>query len=206
MASTVFQQPARKSLTLNVTWVLTFVLFVITVENIWLDSWLKARFPAFPSLAPEPPSVFWILTFAVIGIVCSVLIVGQVLLMRRAGVSRAAKVVAGMFVLAALLLSVTWFRVTSGLAAVPHAMLLQKSHPVKLTWHASTTPGVTYNIYRVNNRTGVTDQVNHTPIPGLSYTDDTAVNGENYTYYATAVAGTSESARSNPAPANIPPS
>jgi hypothetical protein len=110
----------RKSLTLSLTWLLTAVLFAVTVENIWLDPWLRSRFPAFPSLAPQPPSAFWIVTFAAIGIVCVVLMVGQVLLMRRAGVSRNTKIVAGLSVVASLLLSVTWFLVTSGIAVVPH--------------------------------------------------------------------------------------
>ena len=120
MASTPFQPPMRKSLTLSLTWLLTAALFVVTVENIWLDPWLKSRFPDFPSLAPQPPSTFWIITFAAIGIVCVVLMVGQVLLMRRAGVSRNSKIFAGVSVVVALLLSVTWFLVTSGITHPPH--------------------------------------------------------------------------------------
>ena len=46
--------------------------------------------------------------------------VGQVLLMRRDGVSRNSKIVAGVSVIIALLLSVTWFLVTSGITAAPH--------------------------------------------------------------------------------------
>jgi hypothetical protein len=109
----------RKSLTLSLTWLLTAALFAVTVENIWLDPWLRSRFPDFPSLAPQPPSAFWIITFAAIGIVCVVLMVGQVLLMRREGVSRNTKIVAGLSVVVSLLLSVTWFLVTSGIASAP---------------------------------------------------------------------------------------
>ena len=119
MASTSFQPPMRKSLTLSLTWLLTAVLFAVTVENIWLDPWLRSRFPDFPSLAPQPPSAFWIITFAAIGIVCVVLMLGQVLLMRRAGVSRKSKIIAGLSVVVSLLLSVTWFLVTSGIASTP---------------------------------------------------------------------------------------
>jgi hypothetical protein len=120
MASQSFQPPIRKSLTLSLTWVLTTVLFIITVENIWLDPWLRSRYPDFPSLAPQPPSILWIISFAGIGIVCVVLMVGQVLLMRRDGVSRNSKIVAGVSVIIALLLSLTWFLVTSGITAAPH--------------------------------------------------------------------------------------
>lgn len=119
MASTTFHHPMRKSLTLSLTWLLSAALFAITVENIWLDPWLRSRFPDFPSLAPQPPSAPWLITFAVIGIVCVVLMVGQILLMRRPGVPRKSKVVAGVSVLIVLLLSVTWFIVTSGIAHPP---------------------------------------------------------------------------------------
>jgi hypothetical protein len=196
----------RKSLTLSLTWLLTTALFVVTVENIWLDPWLRSRFPDFPSLAPHPPSILWIIAFGAIGIVCVVLMVGQVLLMRRPGVTRNAKIIAGVSVIVALLLSVTWFLVTSGLASAPHVLSLQKHHTVKLTWVASTTPGVGYNIYRVANSTGKTDKLNGGPIIELTFTDPQPVNGASYTYYATAVAGPSESARSNPALASIPSS
>jgi hypothetical protein len=120
MGSIHFQPPVRQSLTLSLTWLLTTVLFVVTIENIWLDPWLRSHFPDFPSLAPQPPSILWIITFGAIGIVCAVLMVGQVLLMRRAGVSRKAKIVAGFSVVLALLLSVTWFLVTSGITRAPH--------------------------------------------------------------------------------------
>jgi hypothetical protein len=212
MASTTFHTPTRKSLTLSLTWLLTAALFVVTVENIWLDPWLRRLFPDFPSLAPQPPSVFWIVTFAAIGIVCVVLMVGQVLLMRRAGVSRKSRIVAGVSVIAALLLSLTWFLVTSGIAAAPRLLLFKPPHSVKLSWTASTTPGVSYNIYRVTQSTGKLEQLNKDPLTGLTYpvtgvtfTDEHPANGEKYTYYVTAVAGARESARSNPATATIPP-
>jgi hypothetical protein len=197
----------RKSLTLSLTWLLTTVLFAVTIENIWLDPWLRNRFPDFPSLAPQPPSVLWIVTFAAIGIVCAVLMVGQVLLTRRAGVSRNAKIVAGIYVIIALVLSVTWFLVTSGIIAAPRLMLSRSPHTVKLTTRvAGTTPGVAYNIYRVTVSTGKVEQLNIAPITGLTFIDTQPVNGRKYMYYATAVAGSTESVRSNPAPATIPPS
>jgi len=119
MASTAFPSPYRKSLTLSLTRLLTAAIFAITVENVWLDPWLRAKFPDIPSLAPEPPSVFWLATFGLIGIVCVVLVVGQVLLMRRPGVSRNAKLIAGVSVAAAVCLSIVWFCVTSGILPTP---------------------------------------------------------------------------------------
>ena len=119
MASAVFS-PGRKSLTVSLTWLLTSGLFLITVENVWLDHWIRSMVPDFPSLVPEPPGIAWLLTFAAIGVACSVLLVGQILLLRRTGVSRHTKVLSGITVLAALCLSLLWFRVTSGLASPPH--------------------------------------------------------------------------------------
>ena len=119
MASTTFQPSGRKSLTLSLTWLLTAGVFLITVENVWLDPWLRAQFPDIPSLVPEPPSPAWLATFAVIGIACAVLLVGQILLMRRPGVSRHAKLIAGVSVLAAVFLSNLWFCVTSGILPAP---------------------------------------------------------------------------------------
>jgi hypothetical protein len=109
----------RKSLTLSLTWLLTTAVFVVTVENIWLDPWLRREFHEFPSLAPQPPSILWIVTFGAIGIICVVLMVGQVLLMRREGVPRKSRIIAGVSVLVTLLLSVTWFLVTSGIIPPP---------------------------------------------------------------------------------------
>ena len=196
----------RKSLTLSLTWLLTSILFAVTIENIWLDPWLKSRFPDFPPLAPQPPSLLWIGTFAAIGIVCVVLMVGQFLLMRRAGVARRDRIIAGVSVILAVLLSVTWFLVTSGIAAAPRLLFSRPPHTVTLIWAASTTPGVTYNIYRRNESTGQYEKLNTSPITGLTFTDPHPANGATYTYFATAVAGATESARSNPAPAKIPPS
>jgi fibronectin type 3 domain-containing protein len=132
--------------------------------------------------------------------------VGQVLLMRRAGVSRNSKIVAGVSVIIALLLSVTWFLVTSGIAAAPRLLLQSPpAHKVKLTWTASTTPGVKYNVYRVTESTGKNEKLNPDPIAELTLTDDHPVNGEKYTYFVTAIAGSAESGYSSPAKATIPP-
>ena len=204
MASTPFQPPLRKSLTLSLTWLLTAVLFAVTIENIWLDPWLRSRFPEFPSLAPQPPSAPWIITFGAIGIVCVVLMVGQVLLMRRAGVSRNSKIIAGVSVMLALVLSITWFLVTSGITAAPRLLMHRPERTVTLKWVASTTPGVTYNVYRVTESTGKLEKLNKDPVTELTFTDSHPVNGEKYTYYVTAVAGNRESAHSNTASAKIP--
>jgi len=45
MASTTFQPPIRKSLTLSLTWLLAAILFAVTIENIWLDPWFEKPLP-----------------------------------------------------------------------------------------------------------------------------------------------------------------
>jgi len=205
MASEAYS-PGRKSLTLNLIWLLTAGLFLITVENLWLDRWIRSRIPDFPSLVPEPPGIPWLLTFAAIGIACAVLLVGQILLMRREGVSRNAKIFAAITVLAALSLSVIWFCVTSGLTSPPRFFSFKASHTVTLRWQTSTTAGVGYNIYPVAVSTGKEEKLNDQPLHELTFLDKHVVNGEKYIYYATAVIGKNESPRSLPAHATVPPS
>src|SRR5262249_32942644 len=98
MASLAFS-PSRRSLTLSITWLPTSGLVVVTVENVWVDPWIRSKVPDFPSLVPEPPGLAWLLTFAAVGISCALLLVGQILLMLREGVSRKLKILAGITVL-----------------------------------------------------------------------------------------------------------
>jgi len=120
MASSTFAPSSRKSLTLSLTWVLTACVGAVSVENVWIDPWLQTRFQDFPSLVPEPPSPLWLTMFAAMGIGCVVLLVGQILLLRRPGVSTASRIVAGLTVAATVSLAVLWFCVTSGIAHPPH--------------------------------------------------------------------------------------
>ncbi len=77
-------------------------------------------------------------------------------------------------------------------------------HYVTLNWVASTTPNVTYNVYR-STTSGV-----YPPTPFASsgtattYTDMTVTAGVTYYYVVTAVSGSSESGHSNETPATIP--
>jgi fibronectin type 3 domain-containing protein len=75
-----------------------------------------------------------------------------------------------------------------------------------LSWTASTTPNVTYNVYRATAATGpFTTPLNSSPITGTTYTDTTVQAGQTYYYVATAVANGIESADSSPpVPATIP--
>lgn len=66
---------------------------------------------------------------------------------------------------------------------------------ISLVWHASSTPGVTYNVYRGTSSGGETLYARG--VSGLSYDDRGAVRQQRYYYYVTAVNSAGESARSN---------
>ena len=79
----------------------------------------------------------------------------------------------------------------------PHA------RTVHVSWTASTTPNVSYNVYRQSApcaASGTFAKINAGPISGTSYDDLNVPAGSTYCYYATAVCSTcspSESAPSN---------
>jgi fibronectin type 3 domain-containing protein len=62
-----------------------------------------------------------------------------------------------------------------------------KQHNVVLAWTASTTSGVTYNVYRGTVSGGPYTKLNSSPISNLTYTDTTGTGGTAYFYVATAV-------------------
>jgi hypothetical protein len=80
------------------------------------------------------------------------------------------------------------------------------AHAAALTWTASTTPNVTYNVYRATASTGpFTTPMNASPITGTTYTDTTVQAGQTYYYVVTAVISSGqESAYSSPASGTIP--
>jgi hypothetical protein len=81
-------------------------------------------------------------------------------------------------------------------------------HSAILTWAASTSPNVTYNVYRGTSTGGESAlPLNATPITVLTYTDSTVQLGQTYYYVVKAVgSGNSLSVASNEIPANIPTS
>ena len=75
---------------------------------------------------------------------------------------------------------------------------------VLLTWTASTTSGVSYNIYRGTTSGGPYTPVNTSAITATNYVDTTAAVSTTYYYVATAVLGSQESAYSNQASITTP--
>ncbi|MGA8150082.1 MAG: choice-of-anchor D domain-containing protein [Terriglobales bacterium] len=79
------------------------------------------------------------------------------------------------------------------------------SHTVALSWDASTSSVLGYNIYRGTQSGGPYSKLNTTPMAGTSYTDNAVGSGSTYYYVATSVDSTSsESTYSNQAVAQIP--
>ena len=84
------------------------------------------------------------------------------------------------------LVGVEWVRATRGQSGLLRSLTSAKRHKVVLTWAASGSPGVGYNVYRSSTSDPRFLKVNPTVIQGLSYTDDTVDNGVTYTYVARA--------------------
>ena len=81
----------------------------------------------------------------------------------------------------------------------------QGTHSVALSWNASPSSVVGYNIYRGTQNGGPYSKLNLSPEPGLAYTDSTVLNGTTYYYVAKSVdANNVESTGSNQAVAQVP--
>ncbi|HKQ85759.1 MAG TPA: choice-of-anchor D domain-containing protein [Candidatus Acidoferrales bacterium] len=78
-------------------------------------------------------------------------------------------------------------------------------HSVVLTWNASPTGGVTYNVFRgASPGSEGTTPINTSPVNLLTFTDTNVTPGGNYYYTVEAVNSAGSSAPSNEAPAAIP--
>jgi hypothetical protein len=73
-------------------------------------------------------------------------------------------------------------------ASLGQPCVAYNTHAAILSWTASTTPNVTYNVYRASASTGpFTTPVNSSPISGTTFTDASVQAGQTYYYVATAV-------------------
>ena len=90
-------------------------------------------------------------------------------------------------------------------AALGLGCAISSTHSVSLTWTASTSTNVTYNVYRSATSNSGYLKINSAPVSVTSYTDSPVQAGQTYYYVATAVATSgTESAYSNQATAVIP--
>lgn len=100
---------------------------------------------------------------------------------------------------------ITVQRVTN--ASLGQPCSVYNAHAAILSWTASTTPNVTYNVYRATALAGpFTTPLNSSPITGTTFTDTAVQAGQTYYYVATAVAanGTESAASGSPVQATIP--
>jgi hypothetical protein len=94
-------------------------------------------------------------------------------------------------------------RVTN--AALGGACSAGNPHTATLSWTASTTPNVSYNIYRSSTAGGPYTKVGSVGVGVVSYIDTQALAGQTYFYVVRAVDSTNtESANSNQVQAGVP--
>jgi hypothetical protein len=81
----------------------------------------------------------------------------------------------------------------------------QSGHSVALSWNASTSQVIGYNVYRGGVSGGPYTKLNASASTGTAYTDSTVQSGQTYYYVTTALGSDNgESAYSNQATADIP--
>jgi hypothetical protein len=177
-----------KSRVLLITWLLAFVLALYLAENLWVDRWIRARFAGLPSLVPEALTPAWFVMFGLGGVVCVVLVVCLVLVARHGRISLRRKVVTGIGVVGACALWGMWFSVTSGTTPAVSAGARPHKHSVTLTWDASTSPVIGYDVYRRTVKGRGYEKINRALVTGqTSYKDETVLSGTTYYYMARAV-------------------
>jgi len=184
---------------------LASLLFLFTVENIWIDPWLRHRFHKIPSLVPDALSGSWFLALMVGGVALALLVMCQIFLTQDRSAAVWMKVGTGSAVLVVLLLSAEWVRTTSGWPSPIRLRSTGTKHTVKLKWQASSSQVAGYNVYRSTTPAGNYVRINSSPVPGTSFTDSAVEDGLTYYYVTRAVdALGSESVNSNEASAAIP--
>jgi len=76
---------------------------------------------------------------------------------------------------------------------------------VSLSWVASTSQVIGYNVYRATSSSGTYSKLNGSPNPTTSYTDSTVSADQTYYYYVTSVNSSNvESSPSNKASVAVP--
>jgi fibronectin type 3 domain-containing protein len=80
-----------------------------------------------------------------------------------------------------------------------------KSHSVTLTWDASTSTVIGYNVYRTSRKGGPREKITTKLVTGTRYVDSSVKGGHIYTYVVTSVdARGNESRPTDPITAAVP--
>jgi hypothetical protein len=205
MAGGTLRPSGPRSGLILIAWGLASLLFLFTVENIWIDPWLRHKFHKIPSMVPEALSGSWFLALMVGGIALALLGMCQILLTRDRSVSVWMKAGTGIALLAVLLLSAQWVRKTTGWPSLVSLRFRGTTHRVVLQWRASSSQVAGYNVYRRTTPAGNYVRINSSLVPGTTFTDNTVASGLTYSYMTRAVDGRGrESINSNEASAAIP--
>ena len=190
---------------IRIAWVLVSPVVFVAVENILIDPWLRSRWHRFPSLVPELLSPAWFIAFATMGILCSLLVVCQILMMLDRSLPRLKKWGMACACLCALFLCTWWFFFTIGESPtylVPHKW---RKQTVTLSWNPSTSVVDGYNVYRGVSTGGPYIKINKDRVTGLTYVDREVESGSKYYYVVRAVSKDGvESRDSNESPAAVP--
>lgn len=195
----------RRSRTTLVAWGLASILFLFTVENIWIDPWLRNKSHKMLSMVPEALSGSWFLALMVGGIMLVFLVMCQILLAKDRSLSVWTKVGTGITVLVVLLLSALWVRMTCGLSPEIRLQSRRTTHTVALKWRPSSSPVAGYNVYRSMTPAVNYVQINSSLVQGVTFTDSSVESGLTYYYVTRAVDALGhESVNSNEARAAIP--
>jgi len=171
----------------GLAWIACGSVAAFTVENLWLDGWLRRRFHRIPPLVPEPLGGTWALALAVLAIVLVFAAVCQIILFRDRAFPAWRKVLGGVSLFLAALLCAAWLMVTSGSDLTVARMLQFNLRSVTLQWNASTSLVAGYNVYRADDRKGEYRRINKALVKGLIYIDKNAESGHKYFYVARAV-------------------
>lgn len=190
---------------MSIIWFVAALLVLFTTENIWIDPWLRNKSRHAPSLTPEALSGLWFLALLGVTVFSILLIVAQVLVSMDRGIPLHKRVGTGLATFSAVLLCVLWARVTSGSSPVPEFTQSRKGHSVTLTWQASNSPTMGYNVYRSTESGGPYRKINLDLVQGLRYQDRDVKSGKTY-YYVTRAVGTNglESVNSTEIKATVP--
>src|SRR5713226_5361815 len=133
MHSGAMRQPksgSRVFSSVSIIWLLASILVLFTLENIWVDPWLRSKSPQMPSLVPEPLGGAWFLALLLVGLSCVFLIVAEILVMKDRGIPLRKRIGTGSATLLALVLCGLWVRATSGMTSAQAAGQESKRHSV----------------------------------------------------------------------------
>ena len=180
------------------TWTLSGALILFSIETVWLEPLVKSHVHRrLPSLIADTGSTIWTVEFGAIGISCGLLTVCLVFLLKTESLKSFRTFGTATTVVAAIVLSVIWFRVVGMGPTNPHSVTLQ--------WQASTSVNIQgYNVYRKALPSGSEKKLNgYYLVRGLTFTDVEVDSGVRYRYTVRAFNG-SESIDCTPVEVVVP--